>query len=81
MSALPIVPHLDVLENVSLGLGLAMVVPVMHQFLLECSKEPLHRRIVVAVALPAHTAKHTMPGKQFLVIPAGVRTASIAVME
>ena len=51
---LSVLEGLDVLHDLAVSLRTGLVAPVMRQFILQRSPKTLHRRIVIAVALPTH---------------------------
>ena len=54
MPPVPVIEDLDVLRDLTLGLLSRVVVPVVHQLILQCAPETLHRSVVIAVTLPTH---------------------------
>src|SRR5215831_6969038 len=54
MPTLTVIEDLDVLRDLPPGLLPRVITPVMHQLILQCPPETLHRRVVIAVALPTH---------------------------
>src|SRR5659263_555819 len=69
---LPIVEHLDVIEQVPPGLRSCGVVPMMNPILFQRREETLRHRVVVTVPLAAHAADQPVFFQQGPVIPAGV---------
>src|SRR5689334_6178070 len=68
MSPLPVVEHLDVLRDLAASVLTGLVAPVMHQLILQCPPETLHRRVVIAVALPAHGRGHAELPQLLLIV-------------
>jgi hypothetical protein len=54
MQAAGIVEALDILEEVSAGLGAGAINPMVNPFGLEAVKEALHWRVVQTIAFAAH---------------------------
>jgi hypothetical protein len=54
MKHCPVVEALDEGEDIALGLGAGLVVPMMNEFGLQGMEEALHRGIVVAIGFAAH---------------------------
>jgi len=81
MQPLPIVEDLDELKHVRLDFLSRVILPLMHQLILERTEETLHGRIVVAVPLAAHAGY--LPGLRQLplVRHTGVGGALIGVMD
>ena len=81
MQPLPIVEHLDEFKHLRLGFLSRVVIPLMHQLILERTEETLNHGIVIAVALATHAGHqpglHQLP----LVRHTGVRGALIGVMD
>src|SRR5660398_136521 len=77
---LPIVEHLDVIEQVPPGLRSRGVVPVMNPILFQRREETLCHRVVVTVPLAAHAADQSVFFQQGSVIPAGVLAPAVGVV-
>ena len=58
MQSLPVVEPVDIVLDRVLGLGLILKLQVPYPFILQRAKEALDRRVVIAVALTAHTDHH-----------------------
>ena len=81
MGSLPVIEHLDVVEDARTGFFSGGKSVVMNEFILEIAKEAFDHGIVVAVAFAAH-ADLGADLKQFgLVIGPDVGRAAIAVMD
>src|SRR5659263_249240 len=78
---LPIVEHLDVIEQVPPGLRSCGVVPMMNPILFQRREETLRHRVVVTVPLAAHAADQPVFFQQGPVIPAGVLAPAVGVVE
>ena len=79
--SLSIVEELDVGEHMLDRLGTRQVVFVVDPFGLELAKKTLGRRVVVAVATPAHATQDLPAVEQALEIIAGILAAAVAVMQ
>lgn len=75
------VKHLDVFEAGSLHLGLRRVVHTVVSLVLEAVEPALGRRIISAISLATHRARHAKFGQFALVSHAGVLAASVGVMQ
>ena len=80
MHSLPIVPALDIREQVALGLVPGGVGPVVHQLGLQRVEEAFHRRVVQRVGPPAHGRGDACAVQRRLVVTASVLDAPVRVM-
>src|SRR5659263_641044 len=77
VSTLPIVEHLDVVEQVTPGLRSRGVFPMMNPILFQRREEALRHRVVVAVPFAAHTANQPVFFQEVPVIPACVLAPAV----
>lgn len=81
MKPLPIVEHLDILEDFDPGLVSGCIDITQDKLVLECTKEALGYGIVKAIGLSAH-AGHKPVGRQFALVFVGrVDRSSVGVMQ
>lgn len=81
MEPLAIVEPLDKRKDLPARLVPRVIHLVMDQFILERAEEALCHRIVIAVALPAHTRDHATTHELPLIGQAAVLRALIGVMN
>src|SRR5712692_3606583 len=81
MSPPGIVERLNVIEDVRARRVAGRVGLSMHTLLLERGKEALDRRVVPAVATPAHAASDALRGQQALKVVAGVLATLVGVVQ
>lgn len=81
MPTRPIVEHLDVFEDVLFRFRSCGIVPMVHEFPLQCSEEALDTGIVPAIAGAAHAGRDAMRGEQLLIGPCSILTPAIGVMQ
>ncbi len=81
MSALPIIEHLDVFEDVLSRLVPCAVLTRVDEFTLERPEEALHAGIVPTVPPSRHAAGHPVCREQLLVGRGGILAASIRVVQ
>jgi len=81
LQALPSIEYLDILRNILYCLPPGPVPAMIGQFLLECSPETFHRRIVVAITFPAHRCYEAMPFQNIPEIMGAVLTATVGVVQ
>src|SRR3954469_21920505 len=81
VQALPVVEDLDVLEHRRLRLRTGAEADVVDVLLLERGEEGLHRRVVQAVAAPAHRLLDAVPLQHLAVRLRAVLDPSVAVMD
>jgi hypothetical protein len=80
VAALPIIEHLDILEDVLCRFFTGRLVPMVHEFTLERPEEALHAGVVPAVPPPRHAGGHAVRGEQPLVTRGGILAAAIRVV-
>ena len=68
MSPLTVVEQLDVLRDLAASLCTGLVAPVMYQLILQRPPDTLHRRVVIAIALPAHGGNHAELPQLILIV-------------
>ena len=81
MQPLPIIEHLDERKHVRLDFLSRVILPLMHQLILERTEETLYDCIVVTVPLAAHAGDQPGLRQLPLVRHTGVRGALIGVMN
>lgn len=81
MAPLWVVEHLDVVEDIGLGIGSRGVGLAAHALALEQLEEALDHRVVVAVAAPAHAADQLVGLQELLPFFAGELTALVRVQQ
>ena len=64
MPTRPIVDHLDVFEDVLFCFRSYGVVPMAHEFPLQCSEEALDTGVIPAIAAAAHAGHDAMHGER-----------------
>ena len=77
----PIVEHLDVFEDVLFRFRSCGIVPMVHEFPLQCSEEALDTGVVPAIAGAAHAGRDAIRGEQLLVGPCRILPPAIGVMQ
>ncbi len=81
MLAFPVVKNLDVFKGLSLDHGVSRKASAMHPLILEAVEPALRRRVVPAVALPAHGADHAVGSVLFLKGMTGVLAAPVGLVQ
>ena len=81
MQPAPIIPCLDVVEQVGAGFGTSAIGTMMYQLALQGAKEALHRRVVVPGTRAIHAGDDAVGGQHGLVLTVGVLAALIRVMD
>ena len=81
MTALPIIEHLNVLEDVLFRVFTGRVMPLVHELVLECPEEALDTGVVPAVAGAAHAGGDAVLAEQTLVARGGILTAAIRMVQ
>jgi len=81
MSPLPVIEQLDVLRDLAASLLTGLVAPVMHQLILQCPSGTLHRRIVIAVALPTHGRGHAELSQPLLIVLRTILGPTVGVVD
>ena len=81
MTALSIVEHLHVLEDVLCRVFTARVVSMVHELALECPEEAFDTGIVPTVAGAAHAGRDAVGGEYVLVLRGGLLAAAIRVVQ
>ena len=81
MTALAVVKHLDVLDDVLSGARSAGIPHPKNLLNLEAAEETLRHSIVPAIAFSAHTGQHAMFLEYFLEIMTAILTASVRVKD
>lgn len=81
VSTRPIVEHLDVFEDVLFRFHSYGIVPMVHEFPLQCSEEALDTGVVSAIAGAAHAGRDAIHGEQLLVGSCRILTAAIRMMQ
>ena len=81
MQPLSIIEHLDELKHVRLDFLSRMILPLVHQLILERTEETLYDRIVVTVPFAAHAGDQPGLRQLSLVRHTGVCGALIGVMD
>ena len=79
--AFPIVKHLNVVKQITLGLLPCCVMLVEHTFVLQAVEEALHRCVIPAVTLAAHAGHHAVGSEQILIVVTAVLAATIRVVQ
>ena len=81
MTALPIIEHLDVLEDVLCRFFTGRVVPMVHELALECPEEAFDTGVVPAVPLRLTCWRSCRAREQLLVARGGILAAPIRVVQ
>ncbi len=81
MSPLTVVEQLNVLRDFPLGLLPRGIPPMMHQLILQRPPETLHRRIVIAVALPTHGRGHAELPQLRLIVLSTILGPTVGVVD
>ena len=81
MSTVPVVKHLNVLENCSPSLLTCLELVLVNHFYFDGAKEALGTCVVVTVSFSAHAAPHLMFLQQVLKIVTAVLDASVGMMN
>jgi len=81
MPPLAVVEHLDVLRNLSPSLLPRIISPMVHQLIFQCPPETLHRRVVIAIALPAHGGDHAELPQLILIVVGTILGATVGVVD
>ena len=81
VAPLPMIEHLDILEDVLGCFAPRRVLPMVHELALQRPEEALHTGIVPTVAFAAHTGCDAMRAEQLLVGPCRILTPAIGVMQ
>ena len=81
VSALPIIEHFDILEDVLRRFGPRAVVPMVHKLTLERPEEAFDAGVVPAIALSAHAWRDAVSGEQLLVARSEILAAAIGVVQ
>jgi len=81
VTALPVIEHLDIFEDILRGLFTSHVTPMIHELALECPEEAFDTGIIPAVAFAAHARSDAMGGEQVLVPCRGILAAAIGVVQ
>src|SRR6185437_4738638 len=76
-----VVKHFDVLEHTRSRLRSILIVLIVDQLLLQRGEKTFHRRVLPAVASPAHATGVVVPLQQPLVVVTGVLAATIRVRQ
>ena len=63
MTALPVIEHLDVFEDVLCRLFTGRVVPMIHELALECPEEAFDAGIVPTITCAAHAGRDAVGGE------------------
>lgn len=69
MAPLPIIEHLDILEDVLCRLAPRRVLPMVHELTLQRPEETFHTGVVPAIACATHAGRDAVLGEQLLVLP------------
>ena len=80
VSTRPIVEHLNVFEHVLFRFRSYGIVPMVHEFPLQCSEEALDTGVVSPIAGAAHAGRDAIYGEQLLVGSCRM-TAAIRMMQ
>jgi hypothetical protein len=81
MASLPVVEHLDLLEDLCHGFLPGTILLVVNQFHLERSEEALHRGVVPTVPFAAHRGLHFELFHQFLIAAGTILAAPVGMMD
>ena len=81
MASETIVEHFNVLKNIRLSFGPGGVMTMINLFGFQRTDTTFHRRIIVAIALTAHTNLKLMLGQQGLIVMAGILAAPVRMMD
>ena len=68
MPPLTVVKQLDVLRDLSPSLLSRRISPMVHQLIFQGPPETLHRRVVRAIAIPAHGGNHAELPQLILIV-------------
>ena len=79
VQTLPVVEHLDVVEDIPAQCGHLLVLPPKDVLLLHAGEEALHTAVVIRVSRLAHAASDPVVLKHLLISPAAVLTPPVAV--
>ena len=79
MSALLVVEHLDIVEQLHLGVTAAR--EVLAELVFDRREETFHDGVVVAIPGATHAARNALRREDGLVVLAGVRASPIRMME
>ncbi len=72
MAPLPIIEHLDILEDVLCRLAPRRALPMVHELALQRPEETFHAGVVPAIAFAAHAGRDAVGGEHLLVPPRGI---------
>ena len=81
MPALPIVAPRNVIEDISFPVLTGCVVPMVDEFMLECSEETFNTGVVTAAPSLRHAGDNAMSGEQQLVPHGGILAAETRVAQ
>jgi hypothetical protein len=81
MQPFAVVKHLNVVNDTISGLLPGSAVRAKHSFSFQSSEETFQRRIIPAIAFPAHTANYAVIFKQLLKILTAILTAPVRVKK
>ena len=81
MTALPIIEHLNVLEDVLCRVFTGCVVPMVYELALECPEEAFDTGVVPAVACATHAGGDAVLAEQTLVTRGGILAAAIRMVQ
>ena len=81
MPALPIVESRNVIEDISIPVLTGCVVPMVDEFMLECSKETLNTGVVTAAPSLRHVGDNDVSGEQQLVPRGGILATETRVAQ
>ena len=81
MPALPIVAPRNVIEDISFPVLTGCVVPMVDEFMLECSEETLNTGVVTAAPSLRYVGDNALSGEQQLIPHGGILAAETRVAQ
>jgi hypothetical protein len=76
--ALTVIERLDIFHDRLPRFGLIAELPMSYELVLQRTEEALHRRVIVAIALPTHAHDHPAMGQHCLVEGGAILVVLIA---
>lgn len=81
MPPLTVIEDLDVLRDLSPSLLPCRISPLVDQLIFQCPPETLHRRVVIAIALPAHGGNHAELPQLILIVVGTILGPTVGVVD
>ncbi len=81
MPSLPIIEHLDVVEDVLSRFVSRGVVLMIDQLTLECAKETFHAGVIPAVTFATHAGNEAVLSQAALIARRGILTAAVRMVH